>query len=131
VAGGNRDEIEQAIKDAKGRDGALTVPMQLSQADGHYLVEVAKGGGGPAGVFALRVARASTVHIQRGENAGRVVTYTNVVQAIKKLGEWTGDSATFDMPGAAPDGEGFVVLVQKGTPERPGAILAAAKTAGL
>jgi hypothetical protein len=35
------------------------------------------------------------------------------------------------MPGAAGDGEGFIVLVQKGTPERPGAILAAAKTEGL
>jgi hypothetical protein len=131
VAGGNRDEIEQAIKDAKGLDGALTVPMRLSQADGHYLVEVAEGGGGPAGVFVLRVARASTVHIQRGENAGRVVTYTNVVRAIDKLGDWTGETATFDMPGATRDGEGFIVLVQKGTPERPGAILAAAKTEGL
>ena len=131
VAGGNREEIEQAIKDAKGLDGALTVPMRLSEAGGHYSVEVAEGGGGPAGVFVLRVARASTVHIQRGENAGRVVTYTNVVRAIDKLGDWTGETATFDMPGTAPDGEGFVVLVQKGTPERPGAILAAAKTEGL
>jgi hypothetical protein len=131
VAGGDRDEIEQAIKDAKGLDGALTVPMRLSQADGRYLVEVAEGGGGPAGVFALRVARSSTVHIQRGENAGRVVTYTNVVRAIDKLGDWTGETATFDMPGAARDGEGFIVLMQKGTPERPGAILAAAKTEGL
>ena len=60
-----------------------------------------------------------------------VVTYTNVVRAIDKLGDWTGQTATFDMPGSVPEGEGFVVLVQKGTPERPGAILAAAKTKGL
>jgi hypothetical protein len=131
VAGGDRGEVEQAIKAAQGLDGALTVPLRVSETGGHYLVEVAEGGGGPAGVFALRVARASTVHIQRGENAGRVVTYTNVVRAIDKLGDWTGKTATFEMPGKAPDGEGFVVLVQKGTPERPGAILAAAKTEGL
>jgi hypothetical protein len=131
AAGGDRNEIEQAIKATKGLDGALTVPMRLSEAGGHYLVEVAEGGGGPAGVFVLRVARTSTVHIQRGENAGRVVTYTNVVRAIDKLGDWTGETATFDMPGGPADGEGFVVLVQKGTPERPGAILAAAKTEGL
>jgi hypothetical protein len=131
AAGGDRIEIEQAIKTTTGVDGALTVPLRLSDAGGHYVVEVAEGGGGPAGVFALRVARASTVHIQRGENAGRVITYTNVVRAIDKLGDWTGQTATFDMPGTAPDGEGFVVLVQKGTPERPGAILAAAKTEGL
>ena len=131
AAGGDRAEIAQAIKATKGVDGALTVPMRLSESSGHFFVEVAGGSGGPAGVFALRVARASTVQILRGENAGRTVTYTNVVRAIDKLGDWSGETATFDMPGVARDGEGFVVLVQKGTPERPGAILAAAKTEGL
>ncbi|MGH6851631.1 MAG: DUF1223 domain-containing protein [Methylocella sp.] len=131
AAGGDRAEIEQAIKSTKGVDGALSVPMRRAGTSGHFSVEVAEGGGGPAGVFALRVARASTVQILRGENAGRSITYTNVVRAINKLGDWTGRTVTFDLPGAAGDGEGFVVLVQKGTPERPGAILAAAKTEGL
>jgi hypothetical protein len=131
AAGGDRGEIEQAIKSASGADGALTVPVHLLQAGGRYSIEVAEGGGGPAGVFVLRVARSSTVHIQRGENAGRVVTYTNVVRAIDKVGDWTGQTATFEMPRPPADDEGFVVLVQKGTPERPGAILAAAKTEGL
>jgi hypothetical protein len=131
VAGGDRAEIGQAIKATNGVDGALTVSMRLSEAGGHYLAEVAGGSGGPAGVFALLVARASAVQILRGENAGRTVTYTNVVRAIDKLGDWSGETATFDVPGAVRDGEGFVVLVQKGTPDRPGAILAAAKTGGL
>jgi hypothetical protein len=87
--------------------------MRLSEAGGHFMVEGAGGSGGPAGVFALRVARASTVQILRGENAGRSVTYTNVVRAINKLGDWIGQTATFDMPGPAGDGEGFIVLVQK------------------
>jgi hypothetical protein len=128
--GGDREEIEQAIKSAKGLDGALTVPIRLSEKDGHYLVEVAGGGGGPAGVFVLRVVRASTVHVWRGENAGRALTYTNVVRTIDKLGDWSGETATFDMPAGPSEGEGFVVLVQKGTLERPGTILAAAKTEG-
>jgi hypothetical protein len=131
AAGGDQADIERAIQSAKGVDGALTVPMRISETGGHFMVEVAGGSGGPAGVFVLRVARASTVQILRGENAGRSVTYTNVVRAINKLGDWTGETATFEMPGVAHDGEGFVVLVQKGTPERPGAILAAAKTEGL
>jgi hypothetical protein len=131
AAGGNRVEIEKAIEAVKGRDGALTVPVHLYSSGGHYSVEIAEGDGGPAGVFALRVARSSTVEIQRGENAGRSVTYTNVVRAIDKIGDWTGQTVTFDVPGPAPDGEGYVVLVQKGTMEKPGAILAAAKTEGL
>lgn len=131
AAGSDEAEIERAMKSAKGRDGAMTVPMHLSKADGHYSVEVAEGGGGPAGVFALRIARTTTVHIPRGENAGRSVTYTNVVRQVDKIGDWTGETATFDVPGAAQEGEGFIVLVQKGAPERPGVILAAAKTEGL
>jgi len=131
AAGGDRAEIEQTIKTAKGVDGALTVPMRLSETGGHFMVEAAGGSGGPAGVFVRRVSRASTVQILRGENAGRSVTYTNVVRAINKLGDWSGQTATFDMPGTARDGEGFVVLMQNGTLERPGAIIAAAKTEGL
>jgi hypothetical protein len=131
AAGGDEAEIEQAIAKAKGVDGAMTVPVRLSKADGHYSVEIAEGNNGPASVIALRVARATTVQIQRGENAGKSITYTNVVRAIDKVGEWTGNTATFSLPGATQDGEGFVVLVQKGTLEHPGAILAAAKSEGL
>jgi len=131
AVGSDRTEIEEAVRSAKGRDGALTLPMHLSIAGGRLVIEVAEGRGGPAGVFVLRVVRARTVHIGRGENAGRNVTYTNVVRAIDKLGEWTGATATFDMPETRGDDEGYVVLVQRGTLETPGAILAAAKTAGL
>ncbi|WP_026607304.1 DUF1223 domain-containing protein [Methylocapsa acidiphila] len=131
AVGSDRDEIERAIEAARDRDGAMSLPMRLSHADGRVQVEVSEGGGGPAGVFALRVLRARTVRIGRGENAGRNVTYVNVVRAIDKLGEWTGSNATFDMPDARSDDEGYVVLVQRGTLEQPGAILAAAKTAGL
>jgi hypothetical protein len=131
AAGSDEAEINRTIQAARAHNGAMTVPMRLSKANSHYSVEVAKGDGGPASVFALRVARATAVEITRGENAGRSVTYTNVVRAIDKLGDWTGETATFDLPGAAKEGEGFVVLVQKGTLDRPGVILAAAKTEGL
>jgi hypothetical protein len=98
AAGGDRAEIEQAIKTAKGADGALTVPMRLSETGGRFMVEVAGGNGGAGGVFALRGARASTIQILRGENAARSVTYTNVVRAIAELGDWTGETPTIDMP---------------------------------
>ena len=131
AAGGDEAEIEQAIDQAQSLDGAMTVPMRLTKSDGHYLVEIGEGSNGPASVVALRVARATTVEIRRGENAGKSLTYTNVVRAINKLGDWTGAAATFNLPGTPQDGEGFVVLVQMGTPERPGAILAAVKSDGL
>jgi hypothetical protein len=129
--GSDGDAIQRAIAATRGHGEALTLRIRLVDMGDHLSVEVPAGSGGPAGVFLLRVLRARTVQIGRGENAGRAVTYTNVVRAIEQLGEWTGARATFEA--AAPRGhdEGYVVLVQRGTPERPGAILAAAKTAGL
>lgn len=129
--GSNREQIEHAIAATKGVDGAMSVPLRLVESGERLSVEVAAAPGGPAGVFALRVLRARSVHIGRGENAGRVVTYTNVVRTIEKLGDWTGETATFDLPGEKQDDEGYVVLLQRGALERPGVILAAAKTPGL
>jgi hypothetical protein len=131
VVGSDRGAIEAAISAGKGRDGAVSLPMRLSHSDGALVVDVAGGDGGPADVVALRVVRSKTIHIGRGENAGRVVTYTNVVRAIDKVGAWTGATATFTLPELHADDEGYVVLLQKGTLEKPGPILGAAKTAGL
>ncbi len=131
VVGSDREGIEAAISAGKGRDGAVSLPMRLSHADGSLVIDVAGGDGGPADVLALRVVRSKTVHIGRGENAGRVVTYTNVVRAIDKVGDWTGSGATFTVPEAREEGEGYVILLQTGSIEKPGAILGAAKTAGL
>lgn len=131
VVGSDRQEIEEAVRASKGREGALTLPMRLSRSNGAIIIEVGEGEGGPAEVVALRVVRSKAVHIGRGENAGRSVTYINVVRAIDKLGDWTGSTATFRLPETGEEGEGYVVLLQKGPLEKPGVILGAAKTAGL
>lgn len=129
--GSDREAIERAIAATRGRDDALSLRIRLVDMGGHLSIEVPAGTGGPAGVFLLRILRARTVQIGRGENAGRSVTYINVVRAIEQLGEWTGARVTFETVASRGDDEGYVVLVQRGTPDRPGAILAAAKTAGL
>lgn len=129
--GSDADAIQRAVAVTRGRDDALTLRIKLVELGRRLAIEVPAGAGGPAGVFLLRVLRARTVQIGRGENAGRAVTYINVVRAIEQLGEWTGSRATFEIAAPRGDDEGYVVLVQRGTPDRPGAILAAAKTAGL
>ena len=129
--GGDEAEIAEAMSKANGFEGAMTVPMRISNTNGNYSVEIDDGSNGPASIIALRVSRIATVQILRGENAGKSLTYTNVVRMIHKIGEWTGKRAVFDLPGSPQDGEGFVVLAQKGTPERPGAIVAAVKSGGL
>ncbi len=71
----------------------------------------------------VRYKPEETVSIERGENAGKTITYHNIVTSWDNLGEWVGPepfeiTATFkgDLPGA--------VIVQS---DGPSAILAAAR----
>lgn len=77
----------------------------------------------PARVQLVRYRPKETVTIERGENAGRTITYSNIVTSWERLQDWSGKeplelTAPFlgDEPGA--------VIVQS---EGPAAILAAAR----
>jgi hypothetical protein len=129
--GSDKASIDRDIGSPSGLAGGMSVPMSISESDGFLHVDVGAGRRGDAGVYVLRVVRSRTVEIGRGENSGRSVTYTNVVRAMNKIGDWTGGPAHFDMLELKGDGEGYVVLLQSGSPETPALILAAAKTAGL
>jgi hypothetical protein len=134
VVGSDREEVAHEIDVNKGRDGALTIPIVLKDVSGTMHVEIGSGTGtlarANAGVFILRIAHSRTVTIERGENRGQSITYTNVVRAMRQIGDWHGEPASFDLTELKADGEGYVVLLQQGTLERPGTILAAAKSSG-
>jgi hypothetical protein len=137
AVGSEAGEIESAITTMAQRSGSLSIDLELRESADKLHVDVgaAKGDVPPtAGVWLARVARAVTVAIGRGENAGREITYTNVVRQLVKIGEWTGKETTIEIPLAnvrAKDSDAYAVLLQAGTPARPGAILGAAKSAGL
>ncbi|MGC2051397.1 MAG: DUF1223 domain-containing protein, partial [Methylovirgula sp.] len=120
-----------AIKTAKQRMGALSVPLQLREQAGVLQIDIGAGNETSAGVYVLRVVKSRTVMIERGENSGHSVTYTNVVRAIHKVGEWNGKPESLKLTELKGDDEAYVVLVQQGSQDDPGAILAAAKGVGL
>jgi hypothetical protein len=128
--GSDEAQIAHAIKMSKGRDGALSVPIHLVESHDVLHIDIGAGPEGAAGVYVLRVVKSRTVVIGRGENSGRSITYTNVVRAIKKIGDWNGVARSYELPELKGDNEGYVVLLQKGSNSSPGTILAAAKTAG-
>lgn len=70
---------------------------------------------------------AETVSIDAGENEGRSVTYHNAVRRIEAIGRWHGEPTRVTV--AMPDLEdgGCAVLLQKGTVDRPGRVLAAGR----
>ena len=142
IVGGRRAEpgadkaaILRDMRSLAERQGTKRVPISVAETGGSLQVHIGGGVEGavrdPVGVYILRVARAKTVQIARGENSGRSVTYTNVVRAMNKLGDWSGSAVDFHMLELKGDDEGYVVLLQAGSPDKPGTILAAAKTGDL
>jgi len=135
VVGSDSAGVDQAISDNKGLRGALTVPLLLEDGDGvlHIRIGAAQGNDEKrrANVYVLRVEAKSVVEVNRGENKGQKLSYVNVVRAISQIGEWHGEAQTFDVPEIGGENEGYVVLLQEGSLDHPGTILAAAKGKGI
>ena len=77
----------------------------------------------PVRVQLVRYVPEETVEIQRGENAGKVITYHNIVTAWDALGDWEG-LGPLEMTAPIAGGEPAVVILQA---QGPAAILAAAR----
>lgn len=79
----------------------------------------------PAGlvVYFVQFSPTETVDIKRGENAGRQMTYHNVVTSWGKVADWAGDAPLLAQVQADRD-QGAAVIVQSGP---AGRVLAAVK----
>ena len=113
-------DIDTALKRAALPAGGPT--LSLTGAS------VAISGAAPrraADVWLVRYdPRVVQVPVKRGENTGKTLPHKNVVKELTRLGGWTGGSASFAVPAAAP-GLKTAILVQSGP---GGPILAAAKS---
>ena len=67
----------------------LPVAVTVSGGTAHVAA-----GAGAGTVYLVSFTPSATVPIAKGENAGRSVTYRNVVTGIRNLGEWTGEALT-------------------------------------
>jgi hypothetical protein len=130
AVGSDKNAIERAIEEGLSHTHALSVRAQMHEENGVLDIEIGRGIGS-AGVYVLRVAKSRSVEISRGENSGHRVTYTNVVRAIRKVGDWSGAPLNIKLMELRADDEGYVMLLQRGSEDQPGAILAAAKSEGL
>jgi hypothetical protein len=136
AVGSDPVEIDDASRLVAGEKGAMGVSLQSHREHGRLLVDV---GGAPEGAakwgafWLFHVAKTRTVSIGRGENAGRTVTYTNVVRGMDKVGNWSGEPARYEIEEdglKTPDAETYVLLLQASSGGKPGAILAASKGDG-
>lgn len=76
-----------------------------------------------AEVQIVRFAPEATVAIERGENAGRTVTYRNIVREWTKVADWPGTAPLEVTAPAAGEGPVVVIVQEPG----PAAVLAAVR----
>ena len=136
VLGSDKTAIENAIAQTRSSASPLTLPVTMKVADGKVTVNVPAGEGEQrsAEVWLCPITGKAQVKIGRGENSGRMLTYSNVVRRWVKLGDWNGAQKTFSLPLAALADAGFSlhdvdrvdVVVQSGVAAKPGLILGAA-----
>jgi len=132
--GSDRAAVERVMEQTRSQSGVLTVPVTVRIAGDTITVTLPQATvdlspEAPATVFLFGVSSRQPVEITRGENRGQTVTYRNVVRSHANLGEWTGAARTFTVSRrdlVSPECERLAVLVQAGTPRRPGAVVGAA-----
>jgi hypothetical protein len=130
VVGSDRAAIERAIEQTRRESTAMQLPLTLKITGDKLTVEVpaATDGQGQAEVWLCPIIKNISVAIERGENRGHTITYSNVVRRWVKLGEWTGKSEIYNVSiKDFQNGEidSVAVMVQSGSNTSPGLMLGA------
>lgn len=118
VVGSNRQGILSAIDRELARDQTVFPPVSITTRSRELVIEVAAAGRErlrtDATVWVVSVAPEVVIEIRRGENAGRIMRYTNVVRKIIPVGIWHGDELSLSLPKAAilSDGSTCATLLQ-------------------
>lgn len=105
------------------------VPVLMTQRQDTFSIEIGEGvlpAGAPhATIWFIRFIPKREVAVRGGENSGKHITYTNIVEELSPIGMWQGDSLQIQLPreDIGLDGDkGIAVLVQlDGTGEIIGA----------
>jgi len=136
VLGSDKAAIENAIARTDRTASPLMLPVTLTVADGKVTVNVpaAKDAHDHGEVWLCPISGKVVVTVERGENRGHRLAYTNVVRRWVKLGDWSGKAESFSLPVskladddfALKDVDHVVAVVQSGVATKPGLMLGAA-----
>ena len=124
VAGSNSKTLtDEILKAAKQKSKFKVLFEELDNEVRVNLIKVRPSSRIAADILAIYFTPKKTVKIQSGENSGRVMTYSNVVRNIVKLGEWDGLNRWSKlMPQVA--NQGLAVVIQS---KGQGKVIAVAK----
>ena len=116
---GSKDAaIDQAIASREAKLPDVPITLSLLPNEVHVVVSGAREKSAkPATIWMMTVRPSATVKIGAGENAGKTLSYRDIVTGIKAVGLWKGKTVTLDLPRAAIGAgrsDGITVIVQQG-----------------
>jgi len=126
VVGSRKDEVDAALGGA-----SLQLPVNMTRHDGMLEVSIDGQAGLPDAIVWLVTFRdRAEVEIERGENEGETIAYTQIVTGRQVLAMWEPEAgAHFKLPLGEvlnDDSNGAAILVQEERNGLPGPILGAA-----
>ena len=121
VVGNRKSQVMAALRQHAGQPQAVV--LSVKRQGGKIVINLSQSRGvGGVDIHVASYRDISTVDIQRGENAGKTISYANVVTGLQTVGKWNGQGAVA-LTTATPTGaDGHVVIVQK---QNHGEIIAA------
>lgn len=122
IVGSDASELASSVRAASQTDAMV---LHLKKTGDSLRISAMGGVSLPKGAIVqlVRYQPEASVAISRGENAGRNITYANVVKSWKKIGEWDG-VADLDLSADITGSDAIAVILQE---PGPGAVLAAAQ----
>ncbi len=132
VNGSDSAAIDNAIKATDEKLKSIRVPLRFWHEGKSIIIEA--GDAPPeltnkeATIWFAVVQKTANVPVQRGENKGKTLTYTNIVRELLPVGTWNGKAMNLQLARTAimrPETEACIVLLQQG---KGGPILGSAWT---
>ncbi len=124
AVGSQRARVEELIEAVAARSGLKIDVSVVDGAPGEILVRIGGADIGDAesarksAIWLARFDDAQTVPIERGENAGRTITYHHVVRDIERIGWWKGEALELSLSLddlRAGGRDGCAIIVQQGS----------------
>ncbi len=123
IVGTKAMDLADMLMRHKEQEAAIGLVAERQGDTVSIRAEAAQASAGGLIVQLVQYSAMETVSIKRGENAGRDMTYHNVVKGWSEVAQWDGTSAlSVDAPASGDNP--MVVIIQRAG---PGPILAAAK----
>ncbi|SDK97274.1 DUF1223 domain-containing protein [Aliiruegeria lutimaris] len=113
IVGAKPMELAEAVMELMPRASEIKLSAER-RGDIVHLSAPALTESGDYAVQLVRFLPKSKVAIERGENAGKTIVYSNIVTDWETLGKWSGDEPlALELPVAGPE-EGAVIVQERG-----------------